>query len=67
MLELHRQHPDGLTDDEMAELAEGEHGPSLGRRRKDLVDEGLIVPTLLTRPTRRGAQAVVWRIVDGAL
>lgn len=66
VLELHRQHPDGLTDDELSILAPDQYGPTLGKRRKDLTDEGMIVATLLRRETRRGTPAIVWRILDGA-
>lgn len=63
VLEAHRRHPDGLTDDELAELVD-EYPPTLSKRRKDLTDEGLIEATLFTRPTRRGTSAIVWRITD---
>ncbi len=66
VLEAHAEHPEGLTDFELYELLPDEWPATIGRRRGDLVEMGLIEPTLLTRVSPRGRDATVWRIVDGA-
>src|SRR5690606_23375079 len=55
VLEALRRHRGGLTDDELAELHPGERASSLGRRRTDLRDEGMVVDSGRRRPTRTGA------------
>jgi hypothetical protein len=52
------------TDDELAQLLPAEHTGSVSKRRCDLVRAGLVVDTGKRRPTRRGAQAAVWAVVD---
>lgn len=55
-----RMHPDGLTDDEIAELLLEAHRGSVSKRRHDLCVAGLVEDSGRTRPTRWGRQAVVW-------
>lgn len=59
---IHRAHPDGLTDDQLAELM-GRRPTSAGKRRLELVEAGLIEATAERRPTRTGSSAIVWRAV----
>lgn len=56
-------HQGDATDDELAQLLPAEHTGSVSKRRCDLVRAGLVVDTGKRRPTRRGAQAVVWDAV----
>lgn len=63
VLKIHAEHPDGLTDHEMAALAKRLY-TSLGVRRKALVNKGLIVDSGMKRPTPTGSDAIVWRITD---
>jgi DNA-binding transcriptional ArsR family regulator len=55
-----RQHPDGLTDFELAELT-GLQQNSVGKRRGELRDAGLVEDTGRRRPSLTGAPAIVWR------
>ena len=57
-----------MTDQE---LLEGIHGlgipaaySSPGKRRGDLVDEGLVVDSGVRRPNSNGRQMIVWRVAD---
>lgn len=60
--EAHRAHPEGLTDDQVAELLPGEDKGSIAKRRGDLVADGLLIDSGATRPTRRGCAAIVWQV-----
>lgn len=60
-LAIHEQHPDGLTDDELAVLME-RRPTSAGKRRLELERDGLIVRTSQRRPTRAGSPALVFKI-----
>lgn len=63
VLAAHRRRPGaGLTDDELACELPDEHPGTLAKRRKDLVDEGLVEATNWRRETRRGVSAIVWRL-----
>lgn len=63
ILEWLRLHPDGRTADELdVELFAGEH--TANRRLKALEQQGHARPIDLTRATRKGRQARVWRAVD---
>jgi hypothetical protein len=55
----HRAHPDGLTDFELAELM-GRQQTSAGKRRGELVAQGLICDSGRRRPAPSGAKAIVW-------
>lgn len=60
LLEVLREHPAGLTDEEMQAAASMQ--PSTQRpRRGELVARGVVVDSGETRPTRSGRRAVVWR------
>lgn len=61
----HYRFPRGLTDFELAEHL-GRQQTSVGKRRGELRDDGLICATRITRPTPSGSQAIVWAItLDG--
>lgn len=55
-----RAHPDGLTDFELAELT-GLQQNSVGKRRGELRDAGLVEDTGKRRPSTTGSPAIVWR------
>jgi hypothetical protein len=63
VLEFHRAHPEGTTDFEMSALLARQQ-TSLGKRRGELRDLGLIEDTGLRRPAPSGALAAVWRITE---
>lgn len=63
VLRVHSEHPDGLTDFELAALC-GRQQTSLGKRRGDLCADGLIERTEWRRPAPSGSRAFVWRITD---
>lgn len=60
-LACHVQHPDGLTDFELAEHT-GTAQTSIGKRRGELAHAGLIVATTERRPSPSGSPAIVWRL-----
>lgn len=55
-------HPVGLTDDEGAALLKLPDRLDFGRRRNELVTDGLVYKTDLRRSTPRGHPAIVWRL-----
>jgi hypothetical protein len=55
-----RENPSGLTDDEGAAILGGDR-LDFGRRRNELVREGLVRDSGYRRPTPRGHNAIVWR------
>lgn len=66
---LHRQHPEGLTDEELlhwyasAHLVPGrslESKSSPRKRRSDLTNAGLLVDSGARRPLSSGRRGVVW-------
>jgi len=61
VLALHAAHPCGLTDFELAALAERQQ-TSFGKRRGELRDAGMIEETPLRRRAPSGSPAIVWRI-----
>lgn len=61
VLQIHRDNPDGLTDFELAEKM-GRQQTSVGKRRGELRDLGLIEATAERRPSPSGSSAIVWRI-----
>jgi hypothetical protein len=65
VLNLLREHPAGLTDDEGGALMDGDR-LTFGRRRQELVDAGLVKKTDLRRLTPRGRNAIVWQIDEAA-
>jgi hypothetical protein len=66
VLLIHAQHPAGLTDFELAELCAGQQ-TSLGKRRGELRDAGLIVNAGIRRPAPSGSLAIVWKITPRGL
>lgn len=64
-LEIHRAHPDGLTDHELAALMDRVQ-PSAGKRRGELRDAGLIVDSGERRRTPQGSTAIVWKLKQGS-
>lgn len=61
VLDVHRRHPDGVTDHELAAIT-GRVQTSVGKRRGELRDLGLIEDTGTTRLSPSGAPCSVWRI-----
>lgn len=67
VMKLLREHPDGLTDDEGAELLKTELASpwvdrlTFGRRRCELYNDGLVYKTSGRRPSRTGRPAIVWK------
>jgi hypothetical protein len=62
-LAAHYMHPEGLTDFELAALTDTAQ-TSIGKRRGELEQAGLIVATTIRRPAPSGAKAIVWRITS---
>lgn len=54
--------PEGLTDDEGADLLRWPDRLSFGRRRSELAKDGKVVDSGFRRPTPMGRNAVVWRV-----
>ena len=61
-LQLLREHPGGLTDFELAALS-GMQQTSIGKRRGELRDAGLVRATDRRRPSPSGSAAIVWEAV----
>lgn len=61
VLAVHRAHPDGLTDFELSAVL-GRQQTSVGKRRGELRDAGLIEATSERRRSPSGSPAIVWRI-----
>ena len=59
-LEVLRAHPAGLTDFQLADLV-GSQQTSAGKRRGELVAQGLVRNSGERRPSPSGAAAIVWR------
>lgn len=66
VLEMHRAHPEGLTDFELAELM-GRQQTSVGKRRGELRDQGLVEYAGIKRPAPSGSMSRVWKAVIPAL
>lgn len=62
ILELHRAHPEGLTDDEVAAHFPDADKGSVAKRRGDLVAGGFLIDSGDQRRTRRGCAAIVWKV-----
>lgn len=60
----HLQHPEGLTDFELADLLHGLQ-TSFGARRVEMMHAGLFEDTKQRRPAREGGRttAIVWRLI----
>lgn len=61
-LDVHRAHPDGLTDFELADLM-GRQQTSAGKRRGELVALGYVRDSGRRRPAPSGAKAIVWQVI----
>jgi predicted transcriptional regulator len=61
VLEIHARHPAGLTDFELAAICDRQQ-TSVGKRRGELRDAGLIEQTESRRAAPSGSSAIVWRI-----
>ena len=59
---LRERYPDGLTDYELADLT-GLQQNSVGKRRGELRDAGLVRATNLQRRAPSGAWVIVWQAV----
>jgi hypothetical protein len=66
VLIVHSHHPAGLTDFELASMMRRQQ-TSLGKRRGELRDSGMIEQTDKRRPAPSGSPAIVWRITDAGL
>ena len=66
VLAVHRAHPDGLTDFELAELM-GRQQTSVGKRRGELCAQGLVEYAGIKRPAPSGSMSRVWKAVSPAL
>lgn len=65
VLRVHQANPSGLTDFELAALL-GRQQTSVGKRRGELRDAGLICDSGERRPAPSGSPAVVWALtVEG--
>jgi hypothetical protein len=66
ILEIHGEHPDGLTDEELTELYILSFGyageSSIRSRRHDLTTKGRFEDTGLRRELRSGRNGIVWRL-----
>lgn len=61
-LETLRAHPAGLTDFELADVI-GSQQTSAGKRRGELVAQGLVCNSGLRRPSPSGSPSIVWKAV----
>lgn len=62
VMEAHRAHPNGLTDQELRRHLPQFDGGSLVKRRSELARAGLVFDTGTTRETNSGRRAIVWRV-----
>ena len=66
VLEVHTQHPNGLTDYDLAGIM-GRQQNSVGKRRTELRDKGFVEATPLRRPAPSGSLCIVWRITPAGM
>lgn len=66
VLSIHFEHPEGLTDFELADIA-GRAQTSLGVRRGELRDAGLVENSGTKRPAPSGSPSIVWRLTEAGL
>lgn len=66
VLRIHAAHPEGLTDFELADIADRIQA-SLGVRRGELRNAGLIVNSGVKRPSPSGSPSIVWRISEAGM
>jgi hypothetical protein len=58
-----REHPDGMTDDELVDVFPESHPGSRVKRRTDFARAGLVVDSGRSRRYRWGRQQIVWKAV----
>jgi hypothetical protein len=63
VLIAHANHPNGLTDFELADIVKRQQ-TSAGKRRGELRDLGMIEQTDERRAAPSGSMAIVWKITD---
>lgn len=63
VLVAHFNHPNGLTDFELADIVKRQQ-TSAGKRRGELRDIGMIEQTDERRAAPSGSSAIVWRITE---
>src|SRR4051812_39894110 len=63
VLRIHAEHPAGLSDFQLADIMKRKQ-TSVGKRRGELRDMGLIVQTAERRPSDTGSPAICWRITE---
>lgn len=63
VLRAHARCPEGLSDYELADILERQQN-SVGKRRTELRDAGLIEATDMRRLAPSGSKAIVWRITE---
>lgn len=63
VLDVHARHPEGLTDFRLAELT-GIKQTSIGKRRHDLMEPGLIVDSGRTAFSDTQSSSIVWQITE---
>lgn len=66
VLIVHSHHPAGLTDFELAHMMRRQQ-TSVGKRRGELRDSGLIEETEIKRKSPSGSPALVWRITEAGM
>lgn len=66
VMDVHRAHPNGLTDEELRAQLPQFNGGSLVKRRTELARAGLVYDSGTTRTTTGGRAAIVWRIEQPA-
>ena len=62
VMDVHRAHPNGLTDEELRTHLPMLNGGSVVKRRTELTAAGLVFDTGTTRTTYSGRAAIVWRV-----
>jgi hypothetical protein len=66
VVEIHSEHPEGMTDEELTDAYIGLYGPagqsSVRSRRHDLAVKGRFIETTLRRKLRSGRSGIVWQL-----
>lgn len=62
-LETLRAHPDGLTDEELSRIT-GIYMNSIGKRRTELTQAGLVRDSGIRRESSRGSRMIVWKATE---
>lgn len=64
VLNLIANSPDGLSDDEACVILSDHCPGTVVKRRKELVDKGLVIDSGTEALTRRGRWAIVWKVAE---